>query len=37
MQIQLSNSPLPALWIAGVAVTWFCAVGIGAFMGWIPL
>ena len=29
-------SPHPILWIAGIAVTLFCAVGIAAIMGWIP-
>jgi outer membrane lipoprotein SlyB len=26
----------PIMWIAGIAVTLFCAVGIAAIMGWIP-
>ena len=37
MHALISKSPYPLLWIAGIAVTWFCAVGIGAFMGWIPM
>ena len=28
--------PQAIIWIAGVALTLFCAVGIGAVMGWIP-
>lgn len=33
---QAAKSPHPLAWIAGVAVILFSAVGIGAFMGWIP-
>jgi outer membrane lipoprotein SlyB len=28
--------PQAIIWIAGVALTLFCGVGIAAFMGWIP-
>ncbi|MFY9327668.1 MAG: glycine zipper 2TM domain-containing protein [Georgfuchsia sp.] len=32
-----ANKPLhPLIWVAGVALILFSAVGIGAFMGWIP-
>jgi len=32
-----ANKPLhPIAWVAGVAVILFSAIGIGAFMGWIP-
>jgi outer membrane lipoprotein SlyB len=43
MQTQVSNiEPLSGkfsqavIWIAGIALTLFCAVGIAAIMGWIP-
>src|SRR5712664_1660177 len=36
MQTQNSTSPHTMLWIAGIAVTLFCAAGIAAIMGWIP-
>ena len=37
MQTIMDKSSYPLLWITGIAVTWFCAVGVGAFMGWIPM
>src|SRR5665647_265339 len=43
MQTQVSNIepqsgkfPQAIIWIAGIALTLFCAVGIAAVMGWIP-
>ena len=30
------NFPQALIWIAGIALTLFCVVGIGAVMGWIP-
>ena len=33
----MDKSSYPLLWITGIAVIWFCAVGVGAFMGWIPM
>ena len=30
------NFPQALIWIAGIALTLFCAVGIAAVMGWIP-
>ena len=35
-QAQASKSLHPLTWVAGVALILFSAVGIGAFMGWIP-
>jgi hypothetical protein len=37
MQTFINKSSYPLLWITGVAVAWFCAIGVGAFLGWIPL
>ena len=34
--IKASKSPHLLIWIAGIAVTLFCAAGIAAIMGWIP-
>lgn len=43
MQTQVDNIepqsgkfPQAVIWIAGIALTLFCGVGIAAFMGWIP-
>ncbi len=36
METSTSKSPSTMLWIAGTAVTLFCAAGIAAIMGWIP-
>ena len=43
MQTQVDNFepqsgkfPQAVIWIAGIALTLFCGVGIAAFMGWIP-
>jgi outer membrane lipoprotein SlyB len=36
METQTSKFPSPLMWLAGVAVTLFCAAGIAAIMGWIP-
>jgi outer membrane lipoprotein SlyB len=33
---QSSQFPQAVIWVAGVALTLFCAVGIAALMGWIP-
>lgn len=33
---QSGKFPQAVIWIAGIALTLFCAVGIGAIMGWIP-
>ena len=33
---QSGKFPQAVLWIAGIALTLFCGVGIAAFMGWIP-
>jgi len=33
---QSSQFPQAVVWIAGIALTLFCAVGIAAIMGWIP-
>jgi outer membrane lipoprotein SlyB len=33
---QSGKFPQAVIWIAGIALTLFCAVGIGAVMGWIP-
>ena len=33
---QSGKSPQAVIWIAGIALTLFCAVGIAAVMGWIP-
>jgi hypothetical protein len=33
---QSSRFPQAVIWIAGIALTLFCAAGIGAVMGWIP-
>lgn len=35
-QTRASKSPHPLIWVAGIALILFSAVGIGAFMGWIP-
>ncbi len=34
--IKARKSPHLLIWIAGIAVTLFCAAGIAAIMGWIP-
>jgi outer membrane lipoprotein SlyB len=36
METQTKTSRHPMLWIAGVAITLFCAAGVAAIMGWIP-
>jgi outer membrane lipoprotein SlyB len=36
MQTELNKSPHALMWIAGIAITLFCAAGIAAIMGWIP-
>lgn len=36
MSTQISKSPPPLMWIAGIAIILFSIVGIAAFMGWIP-
>lgn len=36
METQSSKFPMPIIWIAGVALTLFCAAGTAALMGWIP-
>lgn len=36
MSTQINKSMPPLMWIAGVAIILFSAVGIAAFMGWIP-
>lgn len=33
---QSGRFPQAVIWIAGIALTLFCGVGIAAFMGWIP-
>lgn len=33
---ESGKSPQAIIWIAGIALTLFCAVGIAAVMGWIP-
>ncbi len=33
---QFGKFPQAVIWIAGIALTLFCAVGIAAVMGWIP-
>jgi len=33
---QSGKFPQAVIWIAGIALTLFCAVGIAALMGWIP-
>jgi outer membrane lipoprotein SlyB len=33
---QSGKFPQAVIWIAGIALTLFCAVGIAAIMGWIP-
>ena len=33
---QTGRFPQAIIWIAGIALTLFCAVGIAAVMGWIP-
>jgi len=35
-QARASKSLHPLAWVAGIALILFSAVGIGAFMGWIP-
>ena len=32
---QSGRFPQAVIWIAGIALTLFCAAGIGAVMGWI--
>jgi len=36
VQPQSGRFPQAIIWIAGIALTLFCAVGIAALMGWIP-
>src|SRR5256885_851710 len=36
METSTNKSSNPMLWIAGIAITLFCAAGVGAIMGWIP-
>ena len=36
MNTQVSKSPHPLAWVAGIAVILFSAAGIAAIMGWIP-
>ena len=36
MQTNIKPAPNMIMWIAGIAVTLFCAAGIAAIMGWIP-
>ena len=36
MDTTVSNKPHALIWIAGIAVTLFSAVGIAAIMGWLP-
>lgn len=36
METTVGNKPHALMWIAGIAVTAFSAVGIAAIMGWIP-
>jgi len=35
-ELQSGKFPQAIVWIAGIALTLFCAVGIAAVMGWIP-
>ena len=34
--VNTSRSPHMMMWIAGTAITVFCAAGVAALMGWIP-
>lgn len=34
--VNTSRSPHMMMWIAGTAITVFCATGVAALMGWIP-
>jgi outer membrane lipoprotein SlyB len=36
METQANKFPHPLIWIAGIAITVFCAAGVAAIMGWIP-
>lgn len=36
MQTQANRSPHPLAWISGIALIVFSAVGVAAFMGWLP-
>jgi outer membrane lipoprotein SlyB len=36
METQPNRFPQSLMWIAGIAITLFCAAGIAAIMGWIP-
>jgi len=36
METQAKKSPHALMWVAGIAVTVFSAVGVAAIMGWIP-
>lgn len=36
MSTLINKSPTPVMWIAGFAIILFSAVGIAAFMGWLP-
>lgn len=36
METQAKKSPHPLMWVAGIAITLFSAVGVAAIMGWIP-
>ena len=35
-EARASKSPHPLIWVTSIALILFSAVGIGAFMGWIP-
>lgn len=36
MNTHISKFPQSLMWVAGAAITLFCATGIAAFTGWIP-
>jgi hypothetical protein len=36
LEPQSGIFPQAIIWVAGIALTLFCAVGIAAIMGWIP-
>lgn len=36
METQVNKSRNPLMWVAGIAITIFSAVGVAAIMGWIP-
>jgi len=37
MRFEFQKSVPQVLWIAGIAIIWLCVVGVGSFLGWIPL